>query len=159
MSFNPELCRGWPIEGMYEPLEARGPDDARFLVVTDVPSQASARDDRLMTVHQMKMLGGKLNAQGFPKEDFRFTPACHCAYDPNEHVTKVKTAALKQCRQHFLAEVESHNYEAILPLGAQAATQAFGRATKITKVRGIIGESEEFDAKLFPLMSPAVVVM
>lgn len=159
MSFNPELCRGCPIEGMYEPLEARGPEDAKFLIVTDVPSQASARDDRLMTVHQMKMLGNKLVDHGFDRQDFRFTPACHCAYDPNEHVTKVKTAALRQCRQHFLAEVESHNFEAVVPLGAQAATQAFGKATKITKVRGITSSSEEFSPVIFPLMSPAVVVM
>lgn len=159
MSFNPKLCEGCPLDGHYEPLEARGPEDARFLIVTDIPSQASAREDRLMTVHQMKMLTGKLSESGFTRDDFRFTPACHCAYDPNEHVTKVKTAALRHCRQHFLAEVESHNYEALVPLGAQAATQAFGKATKITKVRGLVSQSEELGAPIFPFMSPAVVVM
>ena len=158
MSFNPALCEGCPIQGMYDPLPARGPDEARFLIVTDIPSQASADDDRLMTKKQAALLSQKLGDVGFDRGDFRFTPACHCAFDPNEHVTKVKTAAIKHCRQHFLAEVESHQYESIVPLGATAATQAFGRPTKITKVRGIVSASEELNLPVFPLMSPAVVV-
>lgn len=152
-----ELCKGCPIQGMYEPLEARGKEDARFLIVTDVPSQACERDDRLMTKYQAKLLGDRLAEVGLAREDFRFTPACHCAYDPDEHVNAVKRDAIKHCRQHFLQEVESHQYEAIVPLGATAATQVFGKGTKITKVRGIVSKSEELGVPIFPLMSPAVV--
>lgn len=159
MSFNPDLCEGCPIQGVYLPLGARGPEDARFLIVTDVPSMKSAEEDRLMTNHQSKMLSGKLIDIGFGKGDFRFTPTCHCAYDPNAHVQKIKTAAMKHCRQHFQAEVESHDYEAIIPLGAAAASQVFGKATKITKVRGFVSQSEELGCAVFPMMSPGVVVM
>lgn len=160
MTFNPDLCSGCPLEGLYEPLESRGPKEARILILTDIPSMASASEDRLLTKHQMSLLSKKLIDAGFEKNDFRFSPACHCALDPNEHVQKTKTAALKHCRQHFLSEVENHpDLEAIVPLGATAATQAFGRATKITKVRGIVTHSEELNAPVFPLMSPGLVVM
>lgn len=152
-------CEGCPLHGKYEPLEPRGPEDAKFLIVTDVPSPASGRDDRLMTKHQAKLLASKLEAEGFDTKDFRFTPACHCPFDPDAHVTKEKTAALKHCREHFIDEYESHDYEAVIPLGAVAATQVFGRATKITKVRGIATHSDELAAPVFPLMSPGLVVM
>lgn len=156
---NLDLCDGCPIQGMYEPLEPRGPEDSRFLIITDIPSQASADDNRLMTARQVKLLGNRLESVGLDRNEFRFTPACHCAYDPNAHVNAVKTAALKHCRQHFLAEVESHNYEALIPLGAVAATQTMGKPTKITKVRGIVTQSAEFDKPIFPLMSPRLVDM
>lgn len=159
MAFNPNLCAGCPLDGMYRPLEARGSPTARFMIVTDVPSQAAGKQDRLLTKHQMELLGSKLSREGFQQEDFAFTPACHCPYDPDGHVTKVKTAAHKHCRQHLLAEIESSDFEAIIPLGATAASQVFGRATKITKVHGIVTQSEELGVPIFPLMSPGLVVM
>lgn len=159
MPLDLEKCTGCPLDGMYEPLEARGPENARFLIVTDVPSPKSGRDDRLMTVHQMKMLGAKLEEQGFDKSDFRFTPACHCPYEPNDHVTKVKTAAHKHCRIHLIDEANATVSEAVVPLGAVASTQVFGRATKITKVRGMLGFSEDLQLPVFPLMSPGLIVM
>jgi len=112
-----------------------------------------------MTPSQVALVARKMTGAGFTGEDFRFTPACHCPYDPDAHVTKVKTAAHKQCRQHLLAEAESRKFEAIIPLGATAASQVFGRSTKITKVRGRINPSEELGVPVFPLMSPGVVVM
>lgn len=159
MSLNRELCSGCPLDGIYEPLESRGPEEAKYLIVTDTPSQASARDDRLITKYQTQVLATKLEEVGFDRSDFRFTPACHCAFDPDAHVTKVKSAALKQCRQHFLREVETHTIEAIIPLGAAATSQAFGKTTKITKVRGMVTQSEELGVPIFPLMSPALIVM
>ena len=159
MSLNRELCEGCPLDGVYEPIEARGPDDARYLIVTDVPSMAAAREDRLLTKAQITLLGNRLEGAGFDKAEFRFTPSCHCAYNPDAHVNKVKTAAHKHCRQHLLREVETHDLEAVIPLGALAASQSFGRATKITKVRGLASHSEELGLPIFPLMSPSIVVM
>ena len=159
MSLNTELCHGCPLEGMYRPVESRGPEDARFLVVTDAPSQLSAKEGRLLTPKQLQTLGNKLEDVGFNREQFRFTPACHCAYDPDGHVNKVKTTAHKHCRQHLLRELETHRYDAVIPLGAPATSQVFGKATKITKVRGIVTQSDELGIPVFPLMSPALVVM
>ena len=158
MAFDYEKCNGCPLDGLYEPLESRGSDNARFLVVTDVPSMAAGKENRLLTAKQMGILTGKLGEQGFSRDDFRFTPACHCPYDPNEHVNKVKSAAHKHCRAHLLAEVNAHPFEAIVPLGAVAASQAFGKSTKITKVRGMVNKTDDIDAVIFPLMSPGIVL-
>lgn len=156
--FNPALCEGCPAEGKYEPIHAKYNPDARFLVVVDVPTPALAQKDRLLSVSQMNTLGEQLTTNGFEKSDFRFTPACHCAFEPDDHTNKEKSAILKHCRQHFLAEVEQGQSEVIIPLGAAAATQAFGKNTKITKVRGMASESEGLGRPLFPLMSPGIVV-
>lgn len=159
MSLNLDICEGCPLDGKYRPQEARGPEDARFLVICDTPSQAAAKEGRLMTKMQLSVFGQKMEEAGFTKDDFRFAPACHCAYDPDNHVNKEKTEAHKHCRQHMLREIETHKYEALVPLGASAATSAFGKATKITKVRGIVTQSEELQLPIFPLMSPGLVVM
>lgn len=160
MKLNRALCEGCVLQGKYEPLESRGAEDAKILIITDVPSPASARDDRLLTKAQMNLLSSKLKEVGFQKNDVCFTPACCCPFEPNDHVTKEKTAALKHCRQHVLAAIESRpDLEVIVPLGATAASQAFGRSTKITKVRGLVTHSEELGLPVFPLMSPGLVVM
>lgn len=159
MPFNSDLCDGCPMQGRYQPVEAIGPDTARYIIISDVPSQGAAQEGRLMSKSQMRLIGSEMTRIGLTQDDFRFVPACHCAFDPNEHVNKEKTAAIKQCRQHIQAEIEANPaIEAIIPLGATAATQAFGRSTKITKVRGIATQSEEFNLPIFPLTSPAQVV-
>lgn len=150
-------CEGCPIEGMYEPVEAIGPDTAKFLVLTEVPTQAGAKEGRLMGKATMGVFAKSMQSQGFGKEDFRFVPSCFCPYDGNEHTNKEKTAIHKHCRAHLVDEVEASAPEVILPLGALAASQAFGRSTKIMKVKGFATTSPEFRIPIFPLMSPGIV--
>lgn len=158
-TFNPARCAGCPIEGRHRPAQAQGPEDAPYLIVTDVPSKASEKAGRLISQGSMTALAGRLKENGFGRDDFRFVPACFCAYDPDGHTNKVKTAIHKHCRAHLIDEVETNKPDVIIPLGALAASQALGRSTKITKVRGIVTESEEFRKPVFALMSPGVVVM
>jgi uracil-DNA glycosylase family 4 len=158
MPFNPALCAGCPIAGKYSPIEeGEGPDDARFVVVTDVPTRAAARDGRLMGNADKKIFGSAMREVGFVRDDFRFTPMCRCAYDPNDHTTKEKTKIHRHCRVHLLDEIENSSRDGVLPLGANAATATFGKGTKITKVRGTGHRVEGVDAPIFPLMSPTVV--
>lgn len=95
---------------------------------------------------------------GFSKDDFRFTPACHCPIDETMHTAKVWKAAVKHCRQHLLAEAEAGQAEVIIPLGAEAASQVIGRSVKITKTRGLKSESRDLAQPVFPLLSPGLVV-
>ncbi len=158
MAFNPLLCAGCPIEGCHTPVEnGDGPADARFLVVTDVPTRAAVADGRLMRPSDKKVFGQAMQAQGFTREDFLFVPMTRCAYDPNDHTTKTKTAIHKHCRIHLIDAIEAEPREAIIPLGAAAATAAMGRAIKITNVRGAGQHADSIGAPIFPLMSPAVV--
>ena len=158
MTFDIARCQGCPLEGKYRPITQAGEPDARFLVVTDRPSMAAARQGRLMTDAQMAVFSQEAVRLGFRREDFRFTPACHCPYDPDAHHSKERKAAHKHCRQHLLAEVEQGASEVVLPLGADASSQVFGRGTLITKVRGLGHRLTEITQPVFPLLSPGLVV-
>lgn len=158
MSFNPSRCEGCPIEGRYRPMPQLGPEDARFLVVTDRPSPAAARERRLMTGQQMEVFAQEALRNGFTQDDFRFTPSCHCAYEPDAHHNKERKVIHKHCREHLLAEIENGGAEAVITLGADATSQVFGRSTKITKVRGLAQSLDGVDKPVFPLLSPGLVV-
>lgn len=158
MSFDARLCEGCPIQGRYRPIEQVGEPGARFLVVTDRPSQAAARERRLLTTAQSRIFADEARRLGFDRDDFRFTPACHCAYELENHTTKERSAIHKHCRQHLLAEIETGRPGVVLTLGADATSQVFGRSTKITRVRGLSQEVAGIDPPVFPLLSPGIVV-
>lgn len=158
MPFNPDLCAGCPIAGEHQPVDDVGPEDARFLVITDAPSAANAKKGRLLTDMQMQVFAGEMQRIGFDREDFRFTPACLCPYNPDMHTNKTITAIHKHCRQHLVQNVEESQAEVIIPLGATASTAAFGKATKITKVRGLASNEGDLGRPIFPLLSPGLVV-
>lgn len=157
MAFDPSFCEGCPIQGKHRPSQPIGGEEARFLVVTDRPTQAAARQGRLMNEAAMRVFSEDAQRLGFGRSDFRFTPMCHCAYDPNDHHNKEKTAIHKHCRVHLLREIELGGAEVVVPLGADATSQTFGKATKITRVKGIGHNVETIDKPVFPLMSPGIV--
>lgn len=158
MSFSTDLCEGCPIQGMYEPIGQLGPENARFLVVTEKPSTAAAEDGRLLTPMQMRVFSSDAQRVGFTQGDFRFTPQCHCPYDPDSHHNREKKAIHKHCRAHLLREIERDACEAIVTLGVEATAQTFGRGVKITKVRGLPQRVEGIPPVIFPMLSPALVV-
>jgi uracil-DNA glycosylase family 4 len=158
MAINEKLCDGCPIQGEHQPANAVGPENAKFLVVVDVPSAAGAKEKRLLAPGTLKVFAEEMQEIGFGKDDFRFFPSCLCPYNPDSMTNKTKKAIHKHCRQHFVDEVFTNHPDALIPLGAAAATHAFGRDTKITKVRGLGNQSEEFHIPIFPLLSPAQVV-
>lgn len=158
MAINRDLCKGCALDGEFTPANPVGPEDARFLVVVDVPSQAGAKEKRLLAPGTLAVFAEEMQNIGFGKEDFRFFPTCLCPYNPDMLQNKTKTAIHKHCRQHFVQEVAELKPEALIPLGAAAATHAFGKPTKITKCRGLANDSEEFNIPIFPLLSPGQVV-
>jgi DNA polymerase I-like protein with 3'-5' exonuclease and polymerase domains len=152
---NYSLCEGCPIQNRYEPVEPKGNMQGRFLVVTDVPRPSN--QGRLLPGAQMAIFAEQMQAQGFGKDDFAFTPMCHCPYDPDGYTNKEKTAIHKHCREHFLSVAESKHWDAVVPLGASAVSQVMNKSTKITKVRGFASELEELQSIAFPLLSPGIV--
>lgn len=158
--FDPEKCSGCPIEGMYQPVDMIGDEKARFFVVTDVPSPNSAKEGRLLPPGAGKVFARKMAEKGFSQEDFQFAPACFCPYDQDAHHNKVKKHVHKHCRDNHLSpEIHLCQPEVIIPLGALPASQVFGTAVKITKVKGMAHESKDFMLPVFPLMNPTQVTM
>lgn len=158
MAFDESLCAGCPIEGKHKPVEPNGFEDAPYLIVTDTPSKQGAKEGRLIPPASALMLFRKLEKEGFDHEDFQMHPLCLCPYDQNAYKNTEKKKIHKHCRAHFEDFVEDIRPKAILPLGAEAATQAFNKPTKITHVRGLGHMSEEFGVPIFPLMSPGLAV-
>lgn len=157
MAIDTNKCEGCPIDGKYKPVEPIGAENARFLLVTDVPSAAGAREGRLLPGAQLSVIARGMESLGFEREDFRIMANCNCPYNPDHYQTKVKTAIHKHCRAHLVEEIEYLQPEVIIPLGADAATAALNRKVKITKVRGLPNTSDEFNLPVFPLMSPMLV--
>lgn len=158
MTFTAALCEGCPIQGRYRPVEAIGNESARFLVVTDKPTASAAQSGRLLSPAAVTVFANAAKAQGFVQSDFRFAPSCRCPYDPDRHDNAEKRAFTKHCRQHLLAEIETGQAEVLIPLGADATSQTFGRGTLITRVRGLGHTLPEFSQPVFPLLSPGIVV-
>lgn len=158
MAFDQSKCEGCPIDGECQPVRTVGNPEARFMIVTERPSQAGAKAERLIAPGAMKVFAGEMMKNGFEQDDFLFYPACRCAYNPDMYTGKQKSAIHKHCRTHMLDQIEEQKPQAIIPLGAEPATQVFGKGTKITKVRGLPHETEEFAAPVFPLSSPGLVI-
>lgn len=142
---------------MHSPVDDIGPEDARFVVITDAPSAAGAKVGRLLTDIQLNIFSKEMQRVGFEREDFRFTPSCLCPYNPDMHTNRTITAIHKHCRIHLVQNIEETKPEVLLPLGANASTAAFGKATKITKVRGLANEDSDMGVPIFPLLSPGLV--
>jgi uracil-DNA glycosylase family 4 len=159
MPFNRELCNGCPIDGQYRPVEPTGFEDAPYLIITDTPSAAGARDKRLLAPGAQKMLDKQLANEQFDLDDFQYHPLCLCPYNPDMFKNKDKSKIHKHCRAHLEDFIDEIKPEVIIPLGAEAATQAFGKPTKITQVRGLGHQSTEFGVPVFPMMKPGLAVM
>ncbi len=158
MAFDQSKCEGCPIDGECQPSRTIGPEDARFMIVTDKPSIAGGKAGRLIAPGAMKVFANEVTKNGFAQEDFLFYPSCRCPYNEDMYTGKQKSAIHKHCRVHLLDQIAEQQPAAIIPLGAAPATQVFGRGTQITKVRGLPHQVDEFNSPIFPLSSPGMVV-
>lgn len=151
-------CEGCPIYGEYEPTEPNGDPESPYLIVTDKPSVVSAQKRTALPPGQTKKLMEHMEPEEVYEEDFHYHPLCLCPYNDDAIPNKMKTKVHKHCRVHLEDYIEETQPEAILPLGAAAASTVMGRSVQITKVRGLGHDSEEFGTVVFPLMSPLLAL-
>lgn len=156
-----KYCGECPLKGKADVQGLKGPEDARFLVVTDSPNYRPEAYGRLMSQSALTLFGRNVQAEGFTKSDFAYYPRVRCPHDPDLFTTKEKRQIAKSCRPYLVEAIRKHKPEAVLPLGAEAAKQVFGQPVKITKVRGLPARTEEFGAKvlILPLLNPLMAVM
>ena len=157
MSFNRTKCSGCPIEGLYDPFEPSGAEDAPILVVVDKPSEAAMQNHEFLTKGAAKLWRRSMEGIGIQPEDMRYIPVCLCDYDASQYKNIIKKRVHAHCRAHFVDEATGHVPEVILPLGAEASSHALGRGVKITKIRGQIQQVDDLRSPVIPITSPAVV--
>ncbi|ALT58029.1 DNA polymerase [Pseudomonas phage SM1] len=159
MAFDETLCDGCPIQGEFTPYRGvDGNEDAPYLIVTDLPSQAGARKGRMLPANQGKLLAKCLKDEEFDTADFRLVPMCRCPYNKDSYKTAFKKQINRHCRRHLEDYIDETKPAAIITLGADATGQVMNKNVKITKVRGLAHHSEEFGVPVFPMQSIAVAV-
>lgn len=156
MPFNSDLCEGCPIDGMHTPVTPEGFADAPYLIVTDKPSKAAAKEKRLLAPSHRAMLFKHLRNEQFDTDDFQYHPVCLCPYDQDQYKNTEKKKIHKHCRQHLEDFVTDIDPQVIIPLGAEASSTVFNKPTKITQVRGLGHMSAEFGIPIFPIQSPGL---
>lgn len=155
-----EHCTECPLKGKGDIIEGRGGREARFMVVTDVPNHRPEAYGRIMPQSAMTMFGKRMAAERFDKEDFWFQPQVRCPYDPDQYTTKEKSKIQKCCRPYLQEAIKERRPEVIIPLGVEPSKQVFGRAVKITKVRGIPDRHEDYPKTvILPMLNPIMVVI
>ena len=152
-------CEGCPLDGTTTPVEPTIVPGARFLVVTDTPTEAAARRGALLSKSPMSALAKGMGSVGFYREDFSFSASIRCAHDAGMYRTVDKKLIARKCRAHLEDDILASRPEVILPLGAAPASCVMGRGVKITKARGVVTYSEEHQTHVMPLLSPGQVVM
>ena len=153
-----EHCNECPLKDKSEPQDGRGPSNARFMVVTAAPGHGDSDYGRLMHPLAMKVFMTCMTEERFEKEDFFLYPAVRCPHDPDQYTTKEKSLAAKCCRPYFEEQLARLKPEVVLPMGAEASKQVFGRAVKITKMRGVADRLNK-RTMIMPMLNPMQVAL
>lgn len=154
-----DKCIGCPLDGVVEPTPAILRGSARFLVVTDTPTEAAARRGLLLSRNSADVFAAGMAAAGFQPDDFSYVAQIRCCFDEGTYTTTDRKLIARKCREHLVDDIVASRPEVIMPLGASAASQVAGRAVKITKVKGVASHNEEHECMVLPLLSPGQVVM
>ena len=156
MTCNRDLCEGCPIDGLHEPVEPLGYEDAPYLIVTDTPSKAGAKAGRLLAPSHKAMLFKHMGNEQFTEDQFQYHPLCLCPFDQDQYKNTEKKKIFKHCRAHLEDFIDEIRPEVIIPLGSEAACQVFNKSVKITQVKGLGAQSDEFGVPIFPLQNPGL---
>lgn len=151
-------CDECVLSGTCNKISVSGSRNSKYLVVTSSPY---SNDNAIRGSHfggeASRVFTQAMKEAGFSKDEFVFHAHIKCSYVKDTFNTADKNNIWKSCRENFLRVVEQMNPEVIICLGADAARTVYGRAKKITKIRGLIDHSEEFDCHVYSMYDPVYV--
>jgi len=150
-------CEGCPILSKRLKSRAKVRKKASFLIVGKQPSHDSLKDGRIIPPKAHETLMYSLDKADLLPTDFSWANSVRCEYDETKYPAKVRKEIEKRCRHHLLKVIEAAKPEVIVPLGAVAAKQVYGRAVKITKVKGVVNFSEELQTYIMAMTDPVQV--
>ena len=141
-------------------IKTKGDRRGKILVVTRGPyTEEQSRDGEHLQKDAMQVFIRAMKKQGFRQEDFVFHSAVKCSYERDRRPTKENSQISEQCREYLLRVIEKMQPQVIVPLGVDATRAVYGKAKKITKVRGICEWDEDYNAHIFPMIAPLQVAM
>lgn len=150
-------CQGCMLRGTSLKAKVSGSLNARFLVVTNPPTEKRLVDKENMTKGGMQVFAANMEKCGFDAQDFMFMPYIRCHFDEDQLTTREKADIRKHC-VHWLAQTAEHfNPEVIIPLGVEPSKAVYGRGVKLGKIRGIADHVEGFDQLVMTLTDPGSI--
>ena len=139
-------------------IKASGSRRAKILVVTHGPHDGNAAHYKEhMTRDALAVFKRAMHENGFTDSDFVFVSSVRCYYDRDLRPTKEKTHIAEQCREYLLRTIDQMKPDIIVPLGVEAARSVYGKAKKITKIRGAVEWDADYNAHIFPMIDPQMV--
>lgn len=136
----------------------RGSSSATFLVVCDAPSVESFKAKTPLPKSYAHLFADYAKKRGMSRSDFVFVSACPPMPASVQGSDSAEFKWLQQHRDDFKKAVSELKFKGVIALGTLAAKQFFGKAVKITKVRGQVMYSPEFKAPFVAMMSPGQVL-
>jgi len=136
-------------------LVGRGPKTAKILLVGEAPGQNEDRDGKPFIGTSGQLLTDALLEVGINRKEVYITNAVKCA-TPDENV-KPGNKEIKSCRCFLEKEIAIIQPNVIGVLGG-VALEAVLKRRGITKLQNNIFFSEEFNAKVIPVVHPAYVL-
>lgn len=157
LDFDPENpCDGCPILSCRKKSKAKIKKKAHFLIVGKQPSHESLYDGNIIPPASKALFDHYAHKAGFREQDFSWANSVRCEYDETKYPRHERKEIEARCRQHLINVIEHCDPEVIIPLGKEAAKQVYGRAVQITKVRGVLNWSEEFDTHVMAMQDPVL---
>lgn len=148
-----------------DPIRTAGSRKAKILIVTKGPKLTGTELNRVPSVDRFfrkaaaDVFVDTAKSHGFDYRDFVYHAAVRCSMPEETTPPRDRKATVANCREFLLRTIEKLEPDVIVPMGADAATQVNGRATKITKARGLPEWNEDFNCWVYPMMDPDYVAM
>ena len=145
-------CRGCDLwEPATQTVFGEGPEDARMVLVGEVPGDREDREGHPFVGPAGRELARALEAVGVPRDDVYITNAVkHFKFEERGKRRihqKPSASEIKACRPWLRAELDAIQPEALVVLGATAAKTLLGNSFRLMAQRG-----EPLECDLAPIV-------
>ncbi len=129
-----------------------GKKTADILFITEPPSENDEEIGTPIGASKLDTLAKYFKPLGFKMEEVAFLSPCPPMLGNNTGTDKREKEFLKSHREEFLAKVAEYNPKVIVPMGKHAAYQVMGQPIVITKARGVVTKSNDFQCPVLPML-------
>jgi len=129
-----------------------GKKTASILFITEPPSEHDEEIGTPIGASKLDTLSKYFKPMGFQMDEVAFLNPCPMMKGNNEGTDKREKEFLRSHREEFLAKVAQYNPKVIVPMGKHAAYQVMGQPMAITKARGVVTKSNDFECPVLPML-------
>ena len=129
-----------------------GKKTASILFITEPPSDHDQEIGTPISASKLDVLARYFKPLGFNMEEVAFLAPCPPMTGTNVGTDKREKTFLKSHREEFLAKVAEYDPKVIVPMGKHAAYQVMGQPIVITKARGVVTKSNDFQFPVLPML-------